>query len=260
MPHPVFDHTDHRPWPVPPHSWRWRQSWLDVLFAHWPTPAESLRPLIPEALTIEEFDGTAWLGVVPFRMEGVGLRGVPNLPWLSAFPELNVRTYVEAEGKPGVWFFSLDAANAVAVWTARRFFHLPYYRADMSVEPAAAELVYRSRRLTNNGRAARFSARYGPVSDVRPSTPGSLDHWLMERYCLYSRAPDGRVCRADVHHHPWALQPADAEIELNTMTHPLGISLPDQPPILHYSKRLDIVAWAPVPLVHPLRATGVSLR
>ena len=246
MPHPAFDNTNHRPWPVPARPWRWRQSWLDVLFAHWPIPAESLKPLIPDALTIEEFDGTAWLGVVPFRMQDVGLRGVPNLPWLSAFPELNVRTYVEAEGKPGVWFFSLDAANPFAVWTARRFFHLPYHRADMSAEPAPGELVYRSRRLTNSGSAARFSARYDPVSDAAAATPGSLDHWLTERYCLYSRAPDGRVYRADVHHHPWALQPADAEIEVNTMTDPLGLSLPDQPPILHYSKRLDVVAWSPV--------------
>ncbi len=246
MPHLAFDRTGHRPWPVPARPWRWRQSWLDVLFAHWPIPAESLKPLIPDALTIEEFDGTAWLGVVPFRMQGVGLRGVPNLPWLSAFPELNVRTYVEAEGKPGVWFFSLDAANPFAVWAARRFFHLPYHRADMSVDVAPAELVYRSRRLTSNSGPARFSARYGPVSDAATATPGSLDHWLTERYCLYSRAPDGRVYRADVHHHPWALQRADTEIEVNTMTDPLGLSLPDQPPILHYSKRLDVVAWSPV--------------
>ena len=245
---------------MPPRPWRWRQSWLDVLFAHWPVPAERLRPLIPEALAVEEFDGTAWLGVVPFRMQGVGLRGVPDLPRLSAFPELNVRTYVEAEGKPGVWFFSLDAANPVAVWTARRFFHLPYYRADMSVEVAPAELIYRSRRLSDNGGTALFSARYGPVSAANAATPGSLDHWLTERYCLYSRAADGSVYRADVHHCPWALQPADAEIAVNTMTDPLGISLPNQPPILYYSKRLDVVAWSPVQLADPLGAAGVSLR
>ena len=248
MPHAAF-HTDHRPWPVPPRAWRWRQSWLDVLFAHWPVPAKSLRPLIPDALAIDEFDGTAWLAVVPFRMQGVGLRGVPDLPWLSAFPELNVRTYVTAGGKPGVWFFSLDAANPMAVWTARRLFHLPYHRADMSVDVAdRKELGYRSRRLANNGGSARFAARYGPVSDVEAVTPGSLDHWLTERYCLYSRAPDGCVYRGDVHHQRWALQRADAEIEVNTMTEPFDISLPDQPPILHYSKRLDVVAWSPVPI------------
>ena len=249
MSHPAFDHTDHRPWPVPARRWRWQQSCLGVLFAHWPVPAESLRPLIPEALAIEEFDGTAWLGVVPFRMEGVGFRGVPNLPGLLAFPELNVRTYVQAEGKPGVWFFSLDAANPVTVWTARRFFHLPYHHADMAVEAAAGELVYRSRRLNHNGSATRFSARYGPVSDVAAATPGSLDHWLTERYCLCSCAPDGSVHRADVHHRPWALQPASGKIEVNTMTDPLGISLPDQLPVLHYSKRLGVVAWSPVSVI-----------
>ena len=119
----------------------------------------------------------------------------------------------------------------------------------MSVDVAdRKELDYRSRRLANNGGAARFAARYGPVSDVEAVTPGSLDHWLTERYCLYSRAPDGCVYRGDVHHQRWALQRADAEIEVNTMTEPFDISLPDQPPILHYSKRLDVVAWSPVPI------------
>src|SRR5690554_1769026 len=114
--HPALTQTDHRPWPLPAHRWTWRQTWCDLLFAHWPIDAKKLRPLVPEALTIQEYDGTSWIGVVPFRMEGVMLRPLPDLPWLSAFPELNVRLYVEYGGKPGVWFLSLDATNPLAVW------------------------------------------------------------------------------------------------------------------------------------------------
>ncbi|MEO8359797.1 MAG: DUF2071 domain-containing protein, partial [Vicinamibacteria bacterium] len=124
--HPSLHHLDHRPWPIPSRPWLGRQSWHDLLFAHWPIDAKRLRPLIPEALKIQEFEGTAWIAVVPFRMSGVTLRGLPGLPWISAFPELNIRTYVELDGKPGVWFFSLDATNPLAIWAARTFVGRPY--------------------------------------------------------------------------------------------------------------------------------------
>ncbi len=146
MAHVAFSKTDHRPWPLPNRAWSLRQSWVDLLFIHWPIPTELLRPLVPEALTIQEFDGTSWIGVVPFRMEGVTPRHLPDIPGMSAFPELNVRLYVEAEGKAGVWFLSLDATNPVAVWTARRFFHLPYHRATMSITKRQREYAYSSHR------------------------------------------------------------------------------------------------------------------
>src|SRR5688572_28968890 len=130
--HSAFLRLEHRPWGLPGGAWRWRQSWEDLLFAHWPVPAAVLRPLVPEELRIEEYDGTSWVGVVPFRMSGVMLRPLPDLPGISAFPELNVRLYVERDGKSGVWFLSLDAYNRLAVWGARRFFHLPYFHARMS--------------------------------------------------------------------------------------------------------------------------------
>src|SRR5262245_4268389 len=125
--HASLSHIDHRPWALPRGRWTMRQSWCDLLFAHWRVPVSALRPLIPARLKIQEFDGSAWLGAVPFRMTGVMYRPLPDLPWISAFPELNLRTYVECDGKPGVWFFSLDATNPLAVWAARRFFHLPYH-------------------------------------------------------------------------------------------------------------------------------------
>jgi uncharacterized protein YqjF (DUF2071 family) len=123
--HQAFARQDHRPWQLPRTAWRWRQSWCDLLFAHWPVSAELLRRFVPEPLRVQEFDGTAWIGIVPFRMESVMHRPLPDLPWISAFPELNVRTYVEHGGKPGVWFLSLDATNVLAVAAARRFFICP---------------------------------------------------------------------------------------------------------------------------------------
>ena len=159
--HPSLAHLDHRPWPIPTRAWTWRQSWRDLLFAHWPIEARALRPLIPDGLDIQEFGGTAWIGVVPFRMSGVMHRPLPDLPWISAFPELNVRTYVERDGRPGVWFLSLDATNPLAVWAARTFFHLPYHRAAMSLVDQGDRIEYRSRRGD-----ARFDGWYRPSAAV----------------------------------------------------------------------------------------------
>jgi uncharacterized protein YqjF (DUF2071 family) len=193
---------------------------------------------VPDGLTIQEFDGTSWIGLVPFRMEGVMRRPLPDWPWVSAFPELNVRIYVERDGKPGVWFLSLDAGNPLAVWAARRFFHLPYYRAAMSVRSRADVIHYASRR-----RSAELIATYRPTSEVRHAAPGSLEHWLTERYCLYALAPDGSLWRNDVHHFPWPLQAAQVEISSNTMFDFHGVTVSGQPPLLHFSKRLDVVVW-----------------
>src|SRR4051794_18976444 len=125
----MAEQAHQRPWPVPQSPWVMAMQWLDLLFMHWPVPAKALRSYIPRNLEIDTYDGTAWIGVVPFRMAGVRPRMTPALPWLSAFPELNVRTYVTIGGKPGVWFFSLDAGNPVAVEGARSLFHLNYYNA-----------------------------------------------------------------------------------------------------------------------------------
>ena len=143
--HTLFSYTAHRPWPLPSRPWRWAQTWSHLLFAHWRVPTEKLRPLIPAELTLQEFDGSAWIGVVPFLLD-VRPRYVPPLPIGSRFPEINVRTYVEADGKPGVWFFSLDARNPLAVWAARRFFHLPYFRAHMRIDVNAKAVRYTTSR------------------------------------------------------------------------------------------------------------------
>lgn len=236
--HPALLQLEHRPWTLPTERWTWRQSWHDLLFAHWPVPAAALRPLVPAGLEVQEFDGTSWIGLVPFRMTGVMRRPLPDMPWVSAFPELNVRVYVVRDDKPGVWFLSLDATNPLAVWAARRFFHLPYFRARMSISGHADEFRYLSRR-----ERAELSCSYRHVSGVYRAKPGSLEHWLTERYCLYAGAPDGSLWRNDVHHVPWPLQSAAATIERNTMFDLHGIAVDGPPALLHFAKRVDVVVW-----------------
>jgi uncharacterized protein YqjF (DUF2071 family) len=236
--HASFSELSHRPWPVPSAEWSWRQSWHDLLFAHWPVDAALLRPLVPSELNVQEFDGTSWIGLVPFRMTGVMRRPLPDMPWVSAFPELNVRLYVERDGKPGVWFLSLDATNPLAVWAARRFFHLPYFGARMTIRPADGRFVYSSARPE-----AQFDATYGPTSEVYRAKPGSLEHWLTERYCLYARTPGGAIVRNDVHHVPWPLQSATATITKNTLFDFHGVAVKGEPALLHFASRLDVVVW-----------------
>ncbi len=205
-------------------------------------PVEWLRPLVPAPLTLQTFAGVAWIGVVPFRMEGVMRRPLPDLPWISAFPELNVRLYVEYQGKPGVWFLSLDATNPLAVWAARQFFHLPYHRAQMTLARSGDEITYQAQRADGS---ARFRARYGPTAGVYLARPGSLEHWLTERYCLYAQAPDGSLWRTEVHHAPWPLRPANATIEENSMLAPHGLTVSGAPLLLHFADRIDVVVWSP---------------
>lgn len=220
------------------------QTWRDLLFAHWPIGAEVLRPLVPAGLELDTFEGQAWVGVVPFRMTGIRARRLPPVPWLSAFAELNVRTYVTVGGKPGVYFFSLDAANPVAVATARRWFHLPYMNATMSCQADGDAVVYSSRRTHGGAPSAEFRARYRPLGPVALSVPGSVAHWLTERYCLYALDGQQRVMRGEVHHEPWPLQPAKADVVVNTMASAAGIEMPANPPLLHFARRLDVVLWS----------------
>ena len=216
--------------------------WEDLLFLHWPIAPSVLASRIPSGLELDLFEGSAWIAVVPFRMCRTRLRGVPPMPFTSSFPELNVRTYVRHHGRPGVWFFSLDAASAVAVWTARTFFHLPYRHASMRVNTVDDKVHYRSRR--HGGTGAEFEARYRPTGPAMRSVPGSLEHWLTERYRLYSADRYGRIWWGAVAHEPWPLQPAEAEVCRNTMTRPLGFELPDTAPVRHFARRVDVKAWA----------------
>jgi uncharacterized protein YqjF (DUF2071 family) len=243
------------------------QSWHDLLFAHWRIDATrlrtTLRPVIPAALGIDTFQGEAWIGVVPFRMSGVRLRATPPIPVLSAFPELNVRTYVTHGGKPGVWFFSLDATNAIAVAAARAWFHLPYFHARMRSENLSGWTEYTSDRTHRGTSKAKLRARYRPTGEIFHAQPGTLEHFLAERYCLYAANAKGQISRADIHHAPWPLQPAQAEFRENSMIEaaiecgaPARLSqsspspanpalLHSNTPLLHFARRQDVVVWHP---------------
>lgn len=238
--------ASHRPWPLPRQPWVMAMQWHDLLFAHWPLPPAALRPLIPPALNLDTFDGMAWIGIVPFAMAGVRPHLGPVVTPGLAFLELNVRTYVTLDGKPGVWFFSLDAANPLAVRGARLTFHLPYYDARLRcVRDGATVLRYQSRRTHRRVAPAILALRYRPSGPVTQAPAGSLDRWLTERYCLYAAAPRGTILRGEIYHRPWPLQPAEAEFVDNSMTRPLRLRLPDTPPLLHFSARQDVVAWLP---------------
>ena len=240
----VLRETGHRPWPLEERSWLMAQTWDVLLFAHWCVPVAAVRAAVPSSLPVDTFHGDAWIGVTPFVVRGLRLRGTPPLPAVSAFPELNVRTYVTLDGKPGIFFFSLDAASAFAVQAARRFYRLPYFRARMAARATPAGIEYRSVRV--GGAAERsFRARYRPTAGSFEASAGSLEYFLTERYCLYT-VDRGRVLRADIHHPPWPLQVAEAEIEQNTMTPP-GVELAGEP-LLHFAARQDVLIWAPVPL------------
>jgi uncharacterized protein YqjF (DUF2071 family) len=219
------------------------QTWTDLLFAHWRVPDAALRPLLPAGLTLDTFAGEAWVGVIPFAIPRLAPRGVPQRLGLS-FPELNVRTYVTAEGKPGVWFFSLDAASVWAVIMARATYHLPYFWARMRQREHEGWIEYRSRRRHPGAPAAVFAGRYRPTGPVFHSVPGSLEDWLTARYCLYAADRAGRLFRGEINHPPWPLQPAEAEITTNSMASSQGIAL-DGEPLLHFARRVDMVAWWP---------------
>lgn len=216
-----------------------KQTWHDLLFAHWPLPSAVMRPIVPAQLELDTFHGQCWVGVVPFHMSGIRRRTVPPLPGLSRFSELNVRTYVTYGGKPGVYFFSLDAANLPAVWAARTFYHLPYFHAQMTSQDFGGSIRYSSRRYRA---PAEFRGRYCPTGEVRFARKGSLDHWLTERYCLYS-THRRQVYRGEIHHAPWPLQTAEAELEINTVAAAAGISLPDAAPHLLFARKLDVLIW-----------------
>ena len=236
--------TTHRPWALPSRPWVLSMRWHDLLFLHWPVDPKLVRPLLPAGVELETYDGAAWLGIVPFRMTGVRPRYVP-LP--LAFPELNVRTYVRSAGRPGVWFFSLDASSWLAV-RAARCSGLPYYDARMTVKSKGDAVHYQSVRVHKRSPPAEFIASYKPTGPVFHAAPGSRDHWLTERYSLYAALKPDAAVYGEIHHPQWPLQPAEVELRRNTMAQPLGIELRHMNPICHFARFQEVVAWPIVSL------------
>ncbi|MGD0547724.1 MAG: DUF2071 domain-containing protein [Terracidiphilus sp.] len=247
--------TSRKPRPLPPGRWLMKQSWNDLLFAHWPIPAAQLAPLIPEGLQVDTFQGSAWLGVMPFWMDRIKVRHLPTLPGARSFPDLSLRTYVREErtGTPGMVCLSLDSSNLLAAMVGRALYRLPYHWAEMHLQQRSERVfaVYSRRRLA--GRPVIFNARYrglGPSPRLAQSCVGTLEYFLMERHCLFSSNRDGQPIRANLHHVSSQLEEAEADIEENGLAEALGIQLPNLEPVLHYSRRLAVYVW-PAELVRP---------
>lgn len=238
-----LSNVSHRPWPIPTKRWVMTQTWHDLLFAHWPVPAEALRSLVPVGLELDTYNGEAWVGVIAFRLSGIRLRGLPEMPFISHFPEINVRTYVRAGGKPGVLFLSLDAGNPLAIALARPWFRLPYYLAQIEFERKKEGIRFTSKRRGFGACDARFEALYRPCGTAAVAPAGGLESWLTERYCYYSVGARGKIYRCDIHHDQWRLQRAQAEIAANSMALAHGICLPQCDPHLLYARKMKALIW-----------------
>jgi len=242
------------------------QHWGKLLFMHWAIDPELLRPLVPSQLSIDTFDGSAWIGEIPFTMWGIRASFLPPIPGASSFHELNVRTYVHLNGVPGVWFFSLDATNRLAVWGARTFYHLPYFNAEMNLTQKGKTIDYLSRRtdgltygeffaaeasaITGAADSERFrdhpraelEASWNIGEPLPHSTPGSIEFFLTERYCLYS-LHRRRLYRSRIFHEPWPLHQAILNSRESTMIQSLGIAEPQEGPLLHYAEEIAVDIW-----------------
>ena len=242
--------TTDRTWPLPKFPWVMRMTWSELLFAHWEIDPRLVAPLLPPGLTLDTRNGKAWVGVVPFLMSGVAPRCCPPIPLLSRFLELNVRTYVTRDGKPGVWFFSLDAENPVAVRVARATFNLPYMDASMGLSKTmgltkqdSATIAYRSDRTHRGEPPARFEASYQSTGEPVDAQPGTLEHWLTARYCLYSANRRNVLYRGEIDHPPWTLEKATWSVNRNSMGSPYGFDLTSEPHLL-FAHPIKVRAWS----------------
>lgn len=226
------------------------QTWSQLTFLHWEVDPEPLAAMLPPGLTLDTFDGKAYVGLVPFTMTGVRPKGFPSVSWLSNFHETNVRTYVHANHHdPGVWFFSLDAANSIAVTIARKWFHLPYYYSQMSLNTDPhGWTTYTSCRRWHGTSSAVCNVTSRPVGQIEPAQQGSLEFFLAERYVLYSMKR-GRLMKGRVHHRPYPLQRAECSVCEETLLSASNIVRPQEPPPLcHYASgvTVDVFPLEPV--------------
>lgn len=247
--------VEHRPWMPPNSQWFLSQSWNDLLFIHYAFDPLILRQLVPDALTLDLYDGAAWITVSPLCTSHMRPSGIPPLPGLSFFPQVNLRTYVTLGGKPGLFYLSVDAANLSAVWFARMFFRMQYWHSAIQISGATiharrseeSSIHFRSSRLhgpTSSKGSPKFDVVYSPEGEPHWARAGSLDEFLTERYCAYSWNR-GKVYRIEVHHQPWPLQRARVEIRTNSLADRFGLMLPAEPDLCHFSRSLKMLAWAP---------------
>lgn len=251
MSHSALNTLSHRPWPIPDRRWSLTMRWEDLLFLHWPVDPELIRPHLPDDLELDTFDGKAWLGVVPFVMAGTRFRWLPPVPTANMFPECNLRTYVRHKhgsvhsGRPGVWFFSLDAQSRLAVAGARIGFGLPYFYADMSCQQIDDRTHYKSVRRQPRGPGATFEASWSKVGAAKAAAASTLEHFLVERYCLYAQHRGHLVC-GEIAHEPWQLSPVDLDLQSNDLTRSLNLQLVGPPVSALAANTIEVVSWSPV--------------
>jgi uncharacterized protein YqjF (DUF2071 family) len=225
------------------------QNWHHLLFLHWEVPAAALQALLPPRLTLDTYEGKAYIGLVPFTLTGVRPILTPPLPWISSFHEINVRTYVHLDGRdPGVWFFSLDASSMIAVAAARAAYHLSYFEADMNFragEGALPEIAFDSRRTDARGTLpANAHLRYRPVEGpVQPAAPGTIEHFLIERYILYAQDADRQLYRARVHHQPYPVQKAEVLALDETLIWAAGVKRAENVDLWHYAREVNVKVY-----------------
>jgi uncharacterized protein YqjF (DUF2071 family) len=221
------------------------QRWSELLFLHWEVPAAALEALLPPGLDLDVHDGRAYVGLVPFRVSGVRPPLLPPLPGLSSFDEVNVRTYVHRGGRdPGVWFFSLDASTRVGVATARTFFHLAYRYAEARLTVDGDRRRFLSRRVSPGPVPAGCDVGYRPQGPVRRAEPGTLEHFLVERYLLYSADGERALHRGRVHHAPYPVQDAVVHPLEEDLVSAAGIARPPSPPRAHFASAVDVEIFA----------------
>lgn len=221
------------------------QTWRKLLFMHWPMPVEQLRPHVPSSLEIDTFDGVAWIGVTPFTIDGIRPPGLPALPWASSSHEINVRTYVHREGQPGVWFFSLDASNLLAVCAARLGFSLPYFLARMRLHGDRTTIGMRSQRRGAGAGQGAFDAVWTVGDPLPQAEPGTRDFFLIERYCLYATS-GARLYQSRIHHQRWPLCEAQLSLFQSTLLQADRLPLPTGRPLLHaQAEPLRVAIWPP---------------
>jgi len=239
----ILQRTAHRRWAIPQRPWRWSQGWRNLLFCHWSVPVKALRSHVPSRLEIDTFEGAAWVSAVAFHMSRVRPRWLPPFPPVSDFLELNLRTSVRLDEKPGVFFLSIHANKRLAVKVARWFSPLPYVYAPMRCLPEGGGYRFQCA-CVRPGEENSFSAHFSPRFKVIAACEDSLNEWLLERYCLYVGDENGGLVSAEVHHEPWTIQEVTPEISSNTLARPFGLDLASKPDRAHFSAGVNALAWS----------------